>query len=216
MHYRVNGAAAPASFVRGLLGLLDRSDPLLAQDRTAARALAASATPVGRNRAWGARLRVSCLPMPRMKPQGPLLLVGVRAPGTAGPLPRTAGDCTALAHVAARGAVGARLRRAAAGLPARVIETASADGFSDADFARCAGRSARMLLDQPGGGAAALPQLLRRARAALAPAGHLWLFERYDSLDSAGDRVVEHPLARLRRLLSDAGLECEKHQPRRG
>jgi hypothetical protein len=54
---------------------------------------------------------------------------------------------------------------------------------------------------------------LGRARAALVPGGHLWFFERYDSLDTAGDRIVEHPLARLRRLLSDAGLQCEKISP---
>jgi hypothetical protein len=39
------------------------------------------------------------------------------------------------------------------------------------------------------------------------------MFEGYDALESAGARVVEHPLARLRRLLSDAGLECERISP---
>src|SRR5579871_2643581 len=37
VHYRISGEPAAASFVRGLLGLLDRSDPLLVQDRTGAR-----------------------------------------------------------------------------------------------------------------------------------------------------------------------------------
>ncbi len=49
------------------------------------------------------------------------------------------------------------------------------------------------------------------------PAGRLWLFERYESLeiarDRAKDKVVEHPLARLRRSLSDVGLSCERLSP---
>src|ERR1700733_4541767 len=34
VHYRISGAAAAAGFVRGLLGLLDRADPVLLQDRS--------------------------------------------------------------------------------------------------------------------------------------------------------------------------------------
>jgi len=41
----------------------------------------------------------------------------------------------------------------------------------------------------------------------------LWLFEPYDALEGSRDRVVEHPLARLRRLLGTAGLRCEKLSP---
>ena len=47
----------------------------------------------------------------------------------------------------------------------------------------------------------------------LVPTGRLWLFERYESLEGARDRVIEHPLARLRRLLEAAGLRCERLSP---
>ena len=52
-----------------------------------------------------------------------------------------------------------------------------------------------------------------RTRQRWLPGGRLWLFERYESLESVGERIVEHPLARLRRLLSEAGLHCERLSP---
>ena len=39
------------------------------------------------------------------------------------------------------------------------------------------------------------------------------MFERYESLEGSRERVVEHPLARLRRLLGDASLVCERLSP---
>ena len=54
---------------------------------------------------------------------------------------------------------------------------------------------------------------LAAARRALAPGGRLLLVERYDSLESPRAREVEHPLARLRRLLTEAGLTCERMSP---
>jgi hypothetical protein len=39
------------------------------------------------------------------------------------------------------------------------------------------------------------------------------VFQRYESLESVGERIVEHPLARLRRLLEVAGLHCERLSP---
>jgi hypothetical protein len=64
--------------------------------------------------------------------------------------------------------------------------------------------------------------LLAYGRRALAPNGRMWLFERYESLESAREKaketkerkiIVEHPLARLRRLLGDQGLSCERLSP---
>lgn len=61
--------------------------------------------------------------------------------------------------------------------------------------------------------------LLAAGRRALSPGGRILLFERYDSLESPRKpgtgtaRVVEHPLARLRRLLGEAGLACERMSP---
>jgi hypothetical protein len=59
----------------------------------------------------------------------------------------------------------------------------------------------------------AVGRLLACGRRALSADGRLLLFERYDSLESSRDRVVEHPLARLRRLLGEAGLTCERMSP---
>jgi hypothetical protein len=55
--------------------------------------------------------------------------------------------------------------------------------------------------------------MLSTARRALAPGGKLWLFERYESLESPRERVVEHPIARVRRLLTESGLACERLSP---
>jgi hypothetical protein len=55
--------------------------------------------------------------------------------------------------------------------------------------------------------------MLEEARALLAPTGRLWIFERYESLEGTRQRVIEHPLARLRRLLGAAGLRCERLSP---
>ena len=55
--------------------------------------------------------------------------------------------------------------------------------------------------------------MLADARALLAPASRLWIFEPYESFESARGRIIEHPLARLRRLLEAAGLRCERLSP---
>jgi DNA-binding transcriptional ArsR family regulator len=212
VHYRGSGQAAAGTFVRGLLAQLDRADPVLTQDRSAARALSGSAAQLGSESRLGRALAALVLADAGRVPTGSLLLLGVRHPELLTTGARVAGGCTAIAQ-SRRAAQWARAFTERHSLACRVIEAASATGFSDADLARSGGPFAAVVLDQPEGGAAELPLLLRRARAALVPAGRLWFFERYDSLDTAGDRIVEHPLARLRRLLGDAGLTCEKISP---
>ncbi len=210
VHYRISGSAAAASFVRGLLGMLDRADPVLTQDRSGARAQAVA--PLGSESRLGRTLSSLVLADAFRVPAGPLLLLGVRHPELLAAVARVSGGCTAIAQ-SRRAAQWSRAFAERNSLACQVIESASPVGFSDADLARSGGPFAGVVLDQPTGGAAALPLLLRRARAALVTGGRLWFFERYDALDSAGDRIVEHPLARLRRLLSDAGLTCEKISP---
>ena len=58
-----------------------------------------------------------------------------------------------------------------------------------------------------------LDGMLGYGRRALAPGGRLWLFERYESLEVSREKVVEHPIGRLRRLLGDVGLTCERLSP---
>jgi ArsR family transcriptional regulator len=212
VHYRISGNAAAASFVRGLLAMLDRADPVLTQDRSGARALSGPVAALGSESRLGRTLSSLVLADAFRVPAGPLLLLGVRHPELLAAVARVSGGCTAIAQ--SRRAAQWSRAFAERNCPAcQVIESASPAGFSDADLARSGGPFAGIVLDQPSGGAAALPVLLRRLRAALVPGGRLWFFERYDSLDTAGDRIVEHPLARLRRLLSDAGLKCEKISP---
>ena len=212
VHYRISGEASPASFVRGLLGLLDRADPLLLQDRLGARAMSAASAPLGGESRLGRTLASLLLADTPAEATGPLLLLGVVHPELLASAARIARGCTAVAQ-SRRAAQWARAFAERSGITCRIIEAGAADGFSEADFARCDGPFAVIVLDQPSGAAAALPQLLQRARAALLPGGRLWLLERYEALDTAGDRIVEHPLARLRRLLGDAGLKCEKISP---
>jgi hypothetical protein len=58
-----------------------------------------------------------------------------------------------------------------------------------------------------------LDGLLGYGRRALAADGRLWLFERYESLEVSNEKVVEHPIGRLRRMLGDVGLTCERLSP---
>ncbi len=70
-----------------------------------------------------------------------------------------------------------------------------------------------IFLDRAAVEPAPLAAALTEARPLLAAGGRLWLFERYDALEEAGEELGSHPLARLRRLLADRGLACERLQP---
>ncbi len=211
VHYRMSGEPAPASFVRGLLAQLDHGDPVLSQDRSSARALAGANSALGAESRLGRSLANLLSTETAAQATGALLLIGVTHPELLASAAR--GDaCTALAQ-SRRAAQWARAFAERAGVSCRIIEAAAAEGFGAGDLARCGGPFDSILIDQSGGGAEGLPFLLSRARGALNPRGRLWVFERYDSLDTARDRIVEHPIARLRRLLSDAGLRCEKISP---
>jgi hypothetical protein len=94
-----------------------------------------------------------------------------------------------------------------------VLLAASSEGLCERDLAR-AGRSFDVVvLDHLATANTEFPNLLAYGRRALAPHGWMCLFERYESLEGARGKVVEHPLARLRRLLGDAGLSCERLSP---
>ncbi|MGB6605517.1 MAG: hypothetical protein WBE65_14645, partial [Steroidobacteraceae bacterium] len=119
---------------------------------------------------------------------------------------------TAIAH-SRRAAQGARAFAERHWLACRVLLSAGAGALSDADLARIGRPFDAVLLDHLAGGEALVAQQLEQAQRVLAPHGRLWIFERYESLETAGARVVEHPLARLRRQLADAGLVCERLSP---
>ena len=112
-------------------------------------------------------------------PAGASLLLGVTHRSCCSP-PHAGRPCTAVAQ-SRRAVQWARAFAERAGLACRILEAASAEGVAEADLARSGGPFALILLDQPGAGAEALPQVLRCARGSLVPGGQLWFFERYDA-----------------------------------
>jgi ArsR family transcriptional regulator len=213
VHYRLAADPDAAAFVRGLLGQLDRRDPQLLRDASAARA-AVSADPLATGAGMESRLGralagflAAALGEERF---GKVLVVGVTHPELLEGVSVAARHCTALAP-SRRAAQGARAFAERRGFNLQLLKVAGPDTFRTADLP--AGGFDAVLLDQPTASGAALSQILTETHRILSPAGRLWLFERYESLEGARDRIVEHPLARLRRLLSAAGFRCERLSP---
>ncbi len=212
VHYRVARAADAASFVGGLLAQLDRRDEQLLRDRAAARrARVPSAVGLGESRlgrALAGFIAAASLPTAR----GPALIVGVRHPELLQGAVTAAQSCVAIAH-SRRAAQAARTYIERHALPGRVIEGGSGAALREADIARAGAAFPLVILDHPAAEGQSLARTLELARRALATDGQLWIFEGYDALETSRQRIVEHPLARLRRLLSEAGLHCERLSP---
>ena len=212
VRYRIPVAAETTSFVRGLLAQLDRRDERLSRDRSAARAVlmsdsaaAVSGSRLGRELA---ALVAADAPVTR----GAALVVGVAHPELLHAGISAAASCVALAG-SRRAAQSARAYLEQRRLSCRVLETGAGAGLTQEDVARAGERFDLILLDRPPGDDAALARTLEVVRRALAAAGRLWLFAGYESLEGTRGRVVEHPLARLRRLLDAGGFRCERISP---
>jgi DNA-binding transcriptional ArsR family regulator len=152
-----------------------------------------------------------------------------------------AGECVAIAH-SRRAAQSARAFAERQGFPCRVLLAASSNALCEKDIEAATERLARkspagaterlaterpakeppagarsgfdvVFLDHLAVADSALDGLLGYGRRALAANGRLWLFERYESLEVSNAKVVEHPIGRLRRLLGDVGLTCERLSP---
>jgi DNA-binding transcriptional ArsR family regulator len=215
VHYRLAANEQAMSFVRGLLAQVERRDPLLLGDRTRARAVSMPDTgepAAGAQSRLGRTLAGFATASGLSAPVGAVLVVGVHHPQLLESAAAAARQCTALApsRRAAQATVAFAQQH---GFACRVVKAASAEGFSAADLARAGSCFDAVILDHPASGGEALARLLAEVRALMSPAGRLWIFERYESLESAHERVVEHPLARLRRLLGAAGLYCERLSP---
>src|SRR5579862_140921 len=214
VHYRIASSAAALSFVRGLLAQLDGRDPQLQHDRAAARAAAAgtaaSAARGGESR-LGRSLASFFMTHRAADPAAAAVSIGVTHPELLEAAARSARRCTALVP-SRRAAQACRAFAARRGFSCQVLQAPRPEMLSAAEFSRAGAPFDAVLLDYPLSGAA-LPDLLEEARRALAPAGRLWVFERYESLEGGRGRVVEHPLARLRRLLQGVGLSCERLSP---
>jgi len=215
VHYHLAAGAPAASFVRGLLAQLEGRDPVLLGDRTRARAIAA---PASQDPAHGAQSRLGralagfAAASGLAAPLGSVLVVGVQHLQLLEIAAAAARQCTAIAH-SRRAAQAASAFAQQRGFSCRVLRAASAAAFAVEELARAGSSFDAVILDHPATGADMLAGLLAEARALMAPAGRLWIFERYELLESAHERVVEHPLARLRRLLDAAGLHCEHLSP---
>ncbi|MHB8812654.1 MAG: ArsR/SmtB family transcription factor [Steroidobacteraceae bacterium] len=214
VHYGLARGGAAAGFVRGLLGQLDRADPLLARDRERAQALHTEGSSAGAPAAsrLGRELRGFLESAEAVAPTGSVLLVGADHPELIGTAAGMGAECTVLAH-SRRSAQMARAMAERSGLHCRVLLAAGVDALGPRNLARLGRTFDAVLLDRLGTSAEALDGLLAAGRRALSSGGRLILFERYDSLDTPRARVVEHPLARLRRLLGEVGLSCERMSP---
>lgn len=207
VHYRLAEVAEAASFVRGLLAQLDRSDPLLVRDRMSGTETFAH----GAESRLGRALAELVVGGGLSAPLKAVLVFGVSHPELLESAARASQHCTALAH-SRRAAQSARAFAERRGFSCRILRATSPDVLSDTDLTRAGEPFDAVLLDTFASGET-LVRLLQQARRVLAPGGRLWIFERYESLERSRERIVEHPLARLRRLLGDAGLTCERLSP---
>ena len=213
VRYGLSDDPRATNFVRGLLAQLDRRDAQLMRDRAAARAAAAPepqtalpGPPSRLGRALGAFIETSGLGTQ----QGTVLAIGTAHLELLASAAPAAREWTVIAR-SRRAAQAARAFAENRGFGCRVLTSTAAAALSDAALAAAGGPFDAVLLHHYSGGDSA--RLLEQARSLVAPQGRLWIFQPYESLESSRERVVEHPLARLRRLLAAAGFVCERLSP---
>jgi hypothetical protein len=123
-----------------------------------------------------------------------------------------AGECVAIAH-SRRAAQSARAFVERRGLVCRVVMAASSNALCEKDIEAAGARFDAAFLDHLAVPDSALDGMLKFGQRALTEDGRLWLFERYESLETQREKVVEHPIGRLRRMLGEVGLTCERLSP---
>lgn len=236
VHYRVTQEAAAAAFVQGLLGQVERNDPLFAQHRTVARPLAGSASGKTLESRLGRALKgfVEAVdvgapaesggagargPGGAIEGAGAALVVGVEHLELLEAAAEVAGRCVAIAH-SRRAAQSARAFAERHGLACRVLLAASPNALCEKDVDAAGAPFDVVFLDHVALPESALDGMLTYGRRALATHGRLWVFERYEALaprssalEGSREKVLEHPIGRLRRLLGDVGLSCERLSP---
>lgn len=206
-----------AAFTRGLMQQLDRGDPVLLRDRTQARAAAAlepqAVLPGAHSRLERAlRAFVGASAPATGAAGGSVLVVGAAHPELFATVAAGARACTVLSP-SRRAAQAVRACAERRGLACRVLTATRPGELTEEDLARAGGPFDAVLVSHQTGGEPSAARLLAQVRAILAPQATVWIVQRYDSLESARERVVEHPLARLRRWLEEAGLTCEHLSP---
>jgi DNA-binding transcriptional ArsR family regulator len=210
VHYRTAQMNETAGFVRGVLGQLDRRDPLLKRDRESVRVAATAQSglaPAGESRLG--RTLGNFFATYGPAPPRTVLVIGAAHPELLEAAARRAERCVALVS-SRRAAQACRAFAERRGFNCQILQSAAEPGA--AELGRAGAAFDAVLLDAPLA-ASVLPRQFELARARLGPRGRVWVFEPYEALESARERVVEHPLARLRRLLAEAGLSCERLNP---
>jgi DNA-binding transcriptional ArsR family regulator len=200
--YRTVASGDAAELIRAALSRIDPADTAVRRDAArAARSAARGHDVVATESRLGRALRDLVPVVGSPGPRGRVLLLGLQHLELIDAACRLGSHCQIVA-----------------GSPAAVAAARSWVERQDLQcdiVTRAAGSAARvevLVLDRVPA-ATPLPEALAEARERLAPGGALWLFERYDALESVAERVVEHPLARLRRVLGEHGFACERIQP---
>jgi DNA-binding transcriptional ArsR family regulator len=215
VHYRVTDAEPAVGFVQSLLAQLNKADPVIAKDRS--RLLAATST-APTTQAAASESRLGRALRSFMEASGPMgsthaaLVVGVDHLELLEATARSVRECTAIAH-SRRSAQAARAYAEREDFACRVLLATNSDALTDRDSESAGAPFDVVVLDRFTVAGGALTATLATAKRALAPGGRIWLFERYDALENSRDRVVEHPIARFRRVLNEAGLACERLSP---
>jgi DNA-binding transcriptional ArsR family regulator len=124
----------------------------------------------------------------------------------------SADECVAIAH-SRRAAQSARAFAERRGFVCRVLLAASSNALCEKDLEAAGVPFDVVYLDHLSAPDSPLEGMLKFGRRGLASSGRLWLFERYESLESPREKVVEHPIGRLRRMLGEVGLTCERLSP---
>lgn len=211
VHYRLSRATAAGQFAQGLLGQLDRTDPALARDLQ--RAHAANGAPAPAPGQTASRLvrelRAVCEAELAERPAS-MLWVGLEHPELLVSVARLGTDCTAIAH-SRRSAQAARALLERDRLSSRIVQAVGTELFGALDLQRLGGPFDAVLIDHLAAKDPIGTSALVRAREVLRAEGRLWLFERYPAGQT--ERVVEHPIARLRRVLAEGGFDCQRIRP---
>jgi|SRR5579863_4735633 len=216
VHYRLSPSPRAMSFVQGLFAQLDRGDPQLARDLIRVEGLQGSGRATDGGQTFESRLGRALqgfmdAQLPAVERRA-VLVVGVEHLEVLESAASLATQCVAIAH-SRRAAQGARAFAERRGFNCRVLLNAAANGLSERDSARAGTSFDLIVLDHLALAGTELPTMLSVCRRALSAGGRLLLFERYESLERARERIVEHPLARLRRLLGEQDLGCERLSP---
>ncbi len=215
VHYRVTQSEPAAAFVLGLIAQVNRADPVLIRDRGRLIAAHTTATPsavLATESRLGRALRAFVEGTVTSTTLRSSLVVGVDHLELLESTARMSSACTAIAH-SRRSAQAARAYAEREEFECRVVLAPDGESLTERDMSRAGQPFDAVVLDRFRASGGVLTSLLHTAKGALSAGGRLWLFERYDSLEGPRERVVEHPIARVRRLLAEAGFTCERLSP---